>query len=246
MPTDSDVIDADVIDDSHPQLWEEKVDAPTPDHATLATRDDIRRIDGNFVILEKAITQTRAEIAKKRRPLWPERKKHRTGRAARFDPDDARATPWLVTGMLAFVVAALAAAFAGQIAMAPYTELPDFLYWLVPVFIDLPIILLAYVAQVFRRRKQGAKATWLMLYIWTAAASIIQIVHVLSESGILTGTPMTVENWVGVSIMGAVPWILLFSWEQLTKLLVKPQGEKRDPDARAPQRKPTTRKKATK
>jgi hypothetical protein len=200
----------------------------------------VHRIDRNFLRVEEAIVKLAAKPPQKpvRRP--------RTGRAARFDPDDSRATPWLVAGMLAFVVAALAAAFAGQIAMAPYTKLPDFLHWLVPVFIDLPIILLAYVAQVFRRRKQGAKATWLMLYFWTAAASTIQVVHVLSESDILAGEAMTVENWVGVSIMGAVPWILLFSWEQLTKLLVKPQGEKRDPDQRpAARRKPTPRKKAT-
>lgn len=220
--------------------------SPTIDDATIATREDIQRIDRNFVALESVIVKLASEVERKRRPLFAraERKKHRTGRAARFDPDDARATPWLVGGMLAFVAAALAAAFAGQIAMAPYTELQPGLYWLVPIFVDLPIILLAYVAQVFRRRKQGAKATWLMLYVWTAAASIIQIVHVLSESGALDGEPMTVENWVGVSIMGSVPWVVLFSWEQLTKLLVRPQGEKRDPETTPAARKRPVRKKA--
>lgn len=220
---------------------------PTADDATLATREDIRRIDRNFIRVEQVIIDLASQVAKKKRPLLPERKKHRTGRAARFDPDDARAIPYLVAGQIAFVVAALAAAFAGQVAMAPYTTLPPELYVLVPIFIDLPIILLAYMAQVFRRRKQSAISTWFALILFTAGASVIQVVHVLSEQGVLAGGPLTIEIAVGTAIMGSVPWIVLFSWEQLTKLLVRPQGEKRDLDAtptRTPARKRTTRKKA--
>lgn len=225
---------------------EPDLDDAMPDPLTDLARDEllareVGRIDRNFVRLGQKLQEAEARIEKKRRPLIERRpRKHRVGRAARFDPDDARATPWLVAGMLTFVVAALIAAFAGQIAMAPYTTLPPELFWLVPVFVDLPIILLAYIAQVFRRRKQRSWDTWLALVLFTAGSSVIQIVHVLSVSGVLDGATMTVEIWVGVSIMGSVPWIVLFSWEQLTKLLVKPQGEKREPAPPAPARKRTT------
>lgn len=194
----------------------------------------LARIDGNFVRLEHAIVELRKKPAKQR---------HRSGRAARFDPDDARATPWLVGTTVLFALAATAAAFSGQIAMAPYTQMPSYLYFLVPLFIDLPVALLGYMAQVFRRRKQSAKLTWGALVLFTAISSVVNVVHVLSAAGIIAGAPLTVEDAVGASIMGLAPWIVLFSWEQLTRLLVRPTGEKReiDPPAPAPRRSPIRR-----
>lgn len=220
------------------------------DHSTIATRSDITRIDGNFLIVEAAIKDVR-EKTDKLAAKWFRPRRHRTGSAARFDPDTYKATPWLVIGMLVFVVTALVAAFSGQIAMAPYTTLPPQLYWLVPVFIDLPIILLAYVVQVFRRRKQRVWTTWVALIAFTAGSSAIQVIHVLSAQSIIVGTQIrwdliTPEIAVGTAIMGLAPWIVLYSWEQLTKLLVKPYGEKREEPAKPAARKRTTRKKAPK
>lgn len=201
------------------------VELPTPDPLT----PHLSRIDGNFLALEKAIMELRAK---------PPKQRHRTGRAARFDPDDARATPWLVGTTVLFALAATAAAFSGQIAMAPYTQMPAYLYFLVPLFIDLPVALLGYMAQVFRRRKQSAKLTWGALIFFTAVSSVVNVVHVFSAADIIAGRPLSVEDAVGASIMGLAPWIVLFSWEQLTRLLVRPTGEKREiePTAPAPRR----------
>lgn len=226
----------------------------TPSESTLAIVDDpvieeaepdVTRIDRNFMRLEHAIVELRNEISTTRAsiPRRAPKIRHRTGRAARFDPDDARATPWLVAGQLIFVAAALTAAFSGQIAMAPYTTLPEPLYILVPIFIDLPIILLAYMVQVFRRRKQSTWPTWTALIVFTTISSAVQVIHVLSEFGVLTGAPLTIEVVVGTTLMGLAPWIVLFAWEQLTRLLVRPAGEKKEPSP--PARKRPTRKKAT-
>ena len=209
------------------------VDDPTPqpDEQPDPLARHLARIDGNFVRLEQAIMDVRKQ---------PPKPRPRSGRAARFDPDDARATPWLVGTTVLFALAATAAAFSGQIAMAPYTRMPEYLYFLVPLFIDLPVALLGYMAQVFRRRKQSAKLTWSALVAFTAISSLVNVVHVLSAAGIIAGAPLTVEDAVGASIMGLAPWIVLFSWEQLTRLLVRPTGEKREPeDAPAPRRRPT-------
>lgn len=214
-------------------IVDDETDTVPPEHA-LDIRPHLQRIDANFVRVEAAIVDLRKK---------PPRPHHRTGRAARFDPDDARATPWLVGTTVLFALAATAAAFSGQIAMAPYTQMPPYLYFLVPLFIDLPVALLGYMAQVFRRRKQSARLTWSALVFFTAISSIVNVVHVLSASGIIAGIPLTVEDAVGAAIMGLAPFIVLFSWEQLTRLLVRPTGEKREiePTPPAPRRRPTRR-----
>lgn len=227
----------------------------TPSESPLALVEDpviaeaeeaeVTRIDRNFLRLERALIEQREQLEAVRAsiPRRAPKQRHRTGGAARFDPDDSRATPWLVAGQLIFVAAALTAAFSGQIAMAPYTTLPEPLYILVPIFIDMPIILLAYMVQIFRRRKQSTWPTWTALILFTALSSAVQIIHVLSEQGVLDGAPLTIEVIVGTTLMGLAPWIVLFAWEQLTKLLVRPTGEKKEPSP--PARKRPTRKKAT-
>ncbi len=226
---------------------------PARDHAAFghevaiqeAERHLAARFDGNFVIIENAIR----ELSKRREKRV---RVHRTGAGARINPDDYRAGRAIIVLTLVFAVAASVASFAGQIAMAPYTILPYELYIIVPLMIDLPVAYLGWMAMIFLRRKQKATRTRMLLFALTSLSSYINILHVLSESGIVDGAPLTIEVGTGALIMGLAPWLVLISWEELTRLVVRPLGEKRevleDPEPvtpKTPARKPATRKKAT-
>lgn len=218
-------------------LWNE----PVYDEAAVseAERRLAGRFDRNFVLIEVALTDLRKRIIGRiKRP-------RRTAGAARLDPDDIRAGRVILAATISLGVAAGAASFSGQIAMAPHTYLPVYLYWLVPVFIDLPLAYLGWMRLIFRRRKQKATATLLVMLALTFLSVTINVTHVLDQSGILTGTPITFPAILGAVIMGTAPLLIVYSWEEVTKLLVKPYGEKTAP-APAPVERTTPRKRATK
>lgn len=203
------------------------------------------RFDRNFVIVEKAIHELQRQLKR------PPKIHHRTGAAARINPDDYRAGRIIIALTVVFASASAAASFSGQIAMAPWTALPVYLYFVVPLAIDLPVAYLSWMAMIYRRRKQGAKRTWALLISLTIVSSIVNIVHVLSFWGVLAGKPLTIEIAVGTTIMGIMPLLVLISWEELARLVVKPTGETREvtPEPEipvikiTPRRAPATRKK---
>jgi Protein of unknown function (DUF2637) len=190
------------------------------------------RIDGNFLRLEQAIVDLRKTRQRTPRP-------RRTGSAARINADDIRFFWLILTLNLVFAAAALIASFAGQYAMAPYTFLPVWLYWLVPLFIDLPLLFTSSMVLIFKRRGQSQVLSWVILVVLTLVSSTINVVHVLSLAGVLDGSPLTIEHLVGASIMGLAPILVLVGWEEIARLAVKPIAK--EPPAALP--KPTPKKK---
>lgn len=171
--------------------------------------DERHRIDSNFVLIEQLL---------KTRPPSPVR----GGSDARVDPDDIRLF-WVTLGLTAFfATAAFVASFAGQYAMAANTYLPSYLRALVPLFIDLPIIVVSLSILIFRRRRQSVLISWILLATLTAMSSAINGVHVLASAGVLTGAPLTLPVTLGAAVMAGAPILVLVSWEELSRLAIKP------------------------
>lgn len=202
------------------------------------------RFDRNFVTIENTIVALRREFEKLRaRPPKPP-KVRRSGAAARTNPDRL----WfglLIAGLNAvFILGAFVLSFAGQYAFAPNTVVAPGFYWWIPLALDLPIVVSAFTAAVFRRRKQHARANinWIFVGALTVFSSGIQATHVLEGHGFFAGAELTFPQWLGVVVMASMPWLVLYLSENLAGLLVKPTGETRDPATVTPvRRKPTTR-----
>lgn len=198
------------------------------------------QVTTNRALLEvdAAIGELRNELAAlKAKPPKP----HRTGSAARMNPDDIRLARFVLTGTAAFGAAAFIVSFGGQLAMAPYTRLQPELFWFVPFVIEAPIILLSFMIAVFRRRKQSTAMPWIIVLALTALSSGINFLHVWIESG---GLPEP-GDWAGATVMALAPWLVLLLFEEFVRLAVKPTIEAPEP-APAAARRTTPNRKGTK
>lgn len=209
----------------------QEIPEPVPALAyQLATNENFRRVDD-------AIGEIRAAInaGHHRRAVHP----RRTGAPARLAADDIRFFLVILSGVVAFALASFTASFAGQYAMARNTGLPEFLWWLVPLFIDLPIIVLSLATLIFRARGQHVWHTWAVVIALTGLSSAINIAHVL-ETGSSSGLDARSTGLIlGAVVMGGAPWLVLVSFEELGRLGIKPPEKKRPAP---PARKPTNKK----
>lgn len=190
----------------------------------------------NFRLVDAAIGELRDNLA--RRKLPRERRPRRTGAPARLAADDIRFFLVILAGVVAFATASFAASFAGQYAMAANTGLPPFLWWLVPLFIDLPIIVLSLATLIFRARGQRVWHTWTVVVLLTGLSSAINVAHVYAVAG-----DPALGVLLGAIVMGGAPWLVLVSFEELGRLGIKPPEKKRPAP---PARKTTTKKASTK
>jgi hypothetical protein len=223
-----------------PEIIEEReralleLEPPVDDRDRLAELE--RLVATNFQIVDDSYGKLRRElVGVTARPP----RERRTGAAARMNPDDIRLARGILAGTAVFGAAAFLVSFGGQYAMAPYTQLPEILWWAVPFFIEAPIILLSFMIAVFRRRKQHTALPWIVIVGLTALSSAINVAHVYIESGGMN----VLGDWFGAVVMGLAPWLVLIAFEEFVRLAVKPT----DPEpAPVPAPKPTAKKRSTK
>lgn len=164
--------------------------------------------------------------------------RRRTGAPARLAADDIRFFLVILSGVVAFALASFTASFAGQYAMAANTGLPTYLWWLVPLFIDLPIIVLSLATLIFRARGQHVWHTWAVVILLTGLSSAINVAHVYGVSTAEAG----IGTALGAVVMGGAPWLVLVSFEELGRLGIKPP----EPKKPVPPARKTPTKKASK
>lgn len=174
----------------------------------LEMNEVIRKVD-------EAIGEIRGRLESAPRARRP----RRTGAPARLAADDFRFFLVILGGVVAFALASFTASFAGQYAMARNTGLPELLWWLVPLFIDLPIIVLSLATLIFRARGQHVWHTWAVVILLTALSSAINVAHVYS---VAPGTAGDLGRLLGAVVMGGAPWLVLVSFEELGRLGIKP------------------------
>lgn len=192
----------------------------------------------NFRLVDAAIGELRDDLRRRRLPR--ERRPRRTGAPARLAADDFRFFLVILGGVVLFALASFAASFAGQYAMARNTGLPELLWWLVPLFIDLPIIVLSLATLIFRARGQHVWHTWAVVVLLTGLSSAINVAHVL-DAGAGDRVASPAGLLLGAIVMGGAPWLVLVSFEELGRLGIKPPEKKRP----APPARKTTTKKAS-
>jgi hypothetical protein len=190
----------------------------------------------NFRLVDAAIGELRDDLRRRRLPR--ERRPRRTGAPARLAADDFRFFLVILGGVVLFALASFAASFAGQYAMARNTGLPELLWWLVPLFIDLPIIVLSLATLIFRARGQHDWHTWAVVVLLTGLSSAINVAHVYAVGA---GAAGSIGLGLGAVVMGGAPWLVLISFEELGRLGIKPPEKKRP----APPARKTTTKKAS-
>lgn len=201
--------------DTLEEIVYEPVASPIPGEvsAELYTLN-LKAVDEAYGSVRTDLTKlTEAVEVLKKRPPRP----HRTGAAARANPDDIRIYRVILVGTLIFALAAFAASFNAQYQMAPYTRLQPGFWWLIPLFIEMPLAVFSFAVLVFKRRGESVLVPWVVMIGLTALASTINIAHVVIESGMLE-----FGDWIGATIMGLVPILILVAFKEFARLAVKP------------------------
>ena len=141
----------------------------------------------------------------------------------RINPDDARFIRLVVAGVVVAGVVAFAISFTALYEVAGWLGLPPFMWWAVPVFIDLAILVYAASVLVHKARGERTLASWAALGTFTALSVFANAAHAWSY---VQDHDQAWQGVVGAVIAGMVPVAIFVATEQLSRVAVE------DPESR--------------
>ena len=173
--------------------------------ASSKTLDTVSAVDA-----QKADSRGRGGVTSMQRPR-------------RIDPDDGRFIRLVVVGVVVAGVVAFAISFTALYEVAAWLGLPPFMWWAVPVFIDLAILVYAASVLVHKARGERTLASWAALGTFTALSVFANAAHAWSY---VQDHDHAWQGVVGAVIAGMVPVAIFVATEQLSRVAVE------DPESR--------------
>lgn len=144
------------------------------------------------------------------------------GLTRRVNPNDGRFIRAVVAGTAVAGLVAFSISFAALYEVAAWLGLPPFMYWAVPVFIDLAILVYAGSVLVHESRGESARASWWALGAFTALSVVANGAHAWSAENAALW-----QNAVGVLIAAMVPVAVFVATDQLARVAVEnPESRK--------------------
>ncbi|WP_413543114.1 DUF2637 domain-containing protein [Citricoccus nitrophenolicus] len=141
----------------------------------------------------------------------------RRGRSTkRVNPDDARFIRFVVAGVIIAGLVAFAISFAALYQVAEWLGLPPFMWWAVPVFIDLALIVYSASVLVHKARAESTVASWAALGTFTALSVFANGAHAWAAP-----QDQAWHGIVGTVIAGMVPVAIFVATEQLSRVAVE-------------------------
>ncbi|QCU77998.1 DUF2637 domain-containing protein [Citricoccus sp. SGAir0253] len=162
----------------------------------------------------------------------PETHAHRQGcdrrrrGSRRIDPDDGRFIRLVVGGVVLAGVVAFAISFTALYEVASWLGLPPSMWWAVPVFIDLAILVYAASVLVHKARGERTLASWAALGTFTALSVFANAAHAWSYA---QNHDQRWQGVVGAVVAGMVPVAIFVATEQLSRVAVEnPESRRND------------------
>lgn len=173
------------------------------------------------------IRPTRSTRTKKATPPAPAdapQRRHATGAGMRLGGDHPALFYIEVWGTIAVALAAFTISVSGLLAVARWQHTPDFLHFLTPVMVDLPIAVFTTMTITFKYREQHLPM-WLarvLSFAFAGFSAAANFLHTTSVSGGLD----TYEQWIGAVFNGVAPLVVLACTEFLGHLITRPKAER--------------------
>lgn len=145
-------------------------------------------------------------------------------RPRRVNPDDGRFIRLVVGGVVIAGVVAFAISFTALYEVAEWLGLPPFMWWAVPVFIDLAILVYAASVLVHKARGERTLASWAALATFTALSVFANAAHAWAYG---QGHDQAWQAVVGAVIAGMVPVAIFVATEQLSRVAVEDPTSRR-------------------
>jgi len=134
----------------------------------------------------------------------------------RMNPDSGLFIRVVVTGVIIAGLVAFAISFVALYSVAEWLGLPPWMWWAVPVFIDLAILVYAGLVLVHKSRGEGTWPSWVALGSFTLLSVIANGAHALSHSH-----DTQWQAWIGVLIAAMVPIAIFVATEQLSRVAIE-------------------------
>ncbi|QOI66968.1 membrane protein [Microbacterium phage GardenState] len=136
--------------------------------------------------------------------------------AARIQPDSRAVlvVATVLTALLALVSFLLS--FHGLAEAATWANVPGWLAWAIPAYVDGAILVYTLAALVFRARGESARLEWGALAVFAALSVAANGVHAW------TAAPAALQVTLGVLLAGLAPVSVLLTTHTVAKLVVAP------------------------
>jgi hypothetical protein len=144
-------------------------------------------------------------------------------RPARINPDSL---PVLVVAVVVTALLALVSflmSYAGLSAAAEWANVPAWLAWGVPAYIDGGILVYTIAALVHRAREEGARMSWASLGIFATLSVAANAVHAWDAA------PAELRTGIGMLIAGLAPVAVLLTTHTIARLIIAPPSAEEAP-----------------
>lgn len=135
---------------------------------------------------------------------------------SRINPDSPIFIRVVVTGIVIAGLVAFAISFVSLYAVAEWLGLPVWMWWAVPVFIDLAILVYAALVLVHKARGERTWPSWTALGAFTLLSVIANGAHALSHDH-----DTQWQASIGVLIAAMVPIAIFVATEQFSRVAVE-------------------------
>lgn len=155
----------------------------------------------------------RSVSAELRTPL----KQHTAATASkRMNPDSRGFIRLIIAGVIVAGLVAFAISFVSLYSVAEWLGLPRWMWWAVPTFIDLAILVYAGLVLVHRSRGEKTGPSWAALGAFTLLSVIANGAHALSHQH-----DAQWQAYIGVLIAAMVPIAIFVATEQLSRVAIE-------------------------
>lgn len=143
--------------------------------------------------------------------------RHRTGAAATINPDHIGWHRLILVGVIGTLLAAVLTSWNGLVFVARAQLLGDWLLWLTPIMIDVPLIVLTMARGALRKRGIRARGLLVGIIALTVFSSTANGLHTIAEGGF-----DTIPAAVGTVTNALAPWLILAMTEVLWLVVTRP------------------------
>ena len=140
-------------------------------------------------------------------------------RASRIDPDTRAVVVTTVALVASLGAVSFAVSFAGLVAVAEWAELPHWLRWAVPVFVDGALLAYTLAILVQRARGESTRFSWAALATFTLVSVGANAAHVLG-----TGDVADWRTLVGAGLAALAPLGVLAATHTVADLAIARPG----------------------
>jgi len=145
-----------------------------------------------------------------------------SGQPKRINPDSGQFIRIVVGGVLLAGLVAFAISFVALYQVAEWLGLPPWMWWAVPIFIDVMLLVSAGLALIYKARGEKTWPAWSALGAFTVLSMIANGAHALAHPH-----ETQWQAYIGVLIAAMVPIAIFVATEHLSRVAIQDMNSRK-------------------